>query len=56
MFRLWGQKWLRVLISSPALPVAATSPEVNESPGDDLATIDDVREEMVMYVWRMLPL
>ena len=41
MSRLWGQKLLRVLISSPALPVAASSSEVKESPGDDLATVDD---------------
>ena len=35
MFRLCGHKWLRVLKSSPALPVAASSSR------DDLASVDD---------------
>ena len=41
MLRLWGQRWLRVLISSPALPVAVSPSEVDESTGDDHAIGDD---------------
>ena len=41
MLRLWGQRWLRVLISSPALPVAVFPSEVDESTGDDHAIVDD---------------
>ena len=41
MLRLWGQRWLRVLISSPALPVAVSPSEVDESTGDDHAIVDD---------------